>query len=407
GGLCGWVHTEYLGDYPIGLPPVDTPVIKNCYSTVNVTLNHPNNMIGSYSIGSAGGLCGYAEGAELLNNYACGSVDATGTDTPFGFDVVIDNGGLVGNIKNCNVYNNYSSGYVVDGRAYSNPGGFCGSIFDDQTIFFGNFWDNTVNPSLQGIGNAADSNVTGKSTMTMQTESTFTDVGWDFVDESVNGTEDIWRMCLGGSDLPRLNWQFTSGDYVCPLGDLEVDLALDNLWMYQNLPGQNKSRVAADALVIDDPLSNASYSYDWQIILPSDVSVTLVTVSGGGTGDESCTLAAPPCDQPGGLSGLGETFTVEVTVTGEDYGNSGSAQVQFGIALLGDVNNDAVINVADRGITNAFWRSGAAGNFTLTDCDVNCDGVVNVADRGITNAIWRGLLGSNSAPSPCPLRQSL
>ena len=78
--------------------------------------------------------------------------------------------------------------------------------------------------------------------------------------------------------------------------------------------------------------------------------------------------------------------------------------MEFGIALLGDVNNDSVIDVADRGITNAFWRRGSAGSFTLADCDVNCDGVINVADRGITNAIWRGLLGQNIVSSPCPLR---
>jgi hypothetical protein len=93
-----------------------------------------------------------------------------------------------------------------------------------------------------------------------------------------------------------------------------------------------------------------------------------------------------------------------VTITGNDYRNTGSAQLQFGIALLGDVNNDRLVDIADRGITNAFWRTGSAGPFTLRDCDVNCDGMIDIADRGITNAIWRGSLGSNSVASPCPLR---
>jgi hypothetical protein len=64
-------------------------------------------------------------------------------------------------------------------------------------------------------------------------------------------------------------------------------------------------------------------------------------------------------------------FTVRVTVTGDNYGNTGVAEAEFGIALLGDTNND---------------------------------GVVNVADRSIANAIWRGILGQNSVSSPCPLR---
>jgi len=35
-------------------------------------------------------------------------------------------------------------------------------------------------------------NANGKTTAEMQMESTFTDAGWDFIGESVNGTEDIW-----------------------------------------------------------------------------------------------------------------------------------------------------------------------------------------------------------------------
>jgi len=186
----------------------------------------------------------------------------------------------------------------------------------------------------------------------------------------------------------------------CPIS---VDLDLDNSWMYQNLPGQTTSTLTANS-IIDDPSGNSSYSYQWQIIFPSDVDIEPPTVTGGGSSDQSWTFAAPGCDEPTGISDLGETFQVKVTVTGNDQGNTGSAQLQFGIALLGDVNNDTVVNVADRGITNAFWRNGSAGSFTLADCDVNCDGVINVADRGITNAIWRGLLGSNSITNSCPLR---
>ncbi|MHC4498918.1 MAG: matrixin family metalloprotease, partial [Planctomycetota bacterium] len=185
---------------------------------------------------------------------------------------------------------------------------------------------------------------------------------------------------------------------------LVVDFGLDNLWMYQNLPGQSNSDLMATVSVTDDPMGNSSYSYAWEIVLPGDVNLTPVTVDGGGAGDASWTFAARGCDEPGGLSDSGQTFTVRVTITGDDYGNTGQAEGQFGIALLGDTNNDGVVNVADRSIANAFWRTGSAGPYTLRDCDVNCDGVVNVADRSIANAIWRGILGQNSVSSPCPLR---
>ena len=40
----------------------------------------------------------------------------------------------------------------------------------------------------------------------MQTASTFLEAGWDFVDETENGTEDIWWI-LEGRDYPRLWWE--------------------------------------------------------------------------------------------------------------------------------------------------------------------------------------------------------
>jgi hypothetical protein len=40
----------------------------------------------------------------------------------------------------------------------------------------------------------------------MQMQSTFTNAGWDFVDETANGTDDIWWI-LEGLDYPRLWWE--------------------------------------------------------------------------------------------------------------------------------------------------------------------------------------------------------
>jgi len=45
-----------------------------------------------------------------------------------------------------------------------------------------------------------------KTTAEMQTASTFLDAGWDFVDETENGTDDIWWI-LEGQDYPRLWWE--------------------------------------------------------------------------------------------------------------------------------------------------------------------------------------------------------
>ena len=46
----------------------------------------------------------------------------------------------------------------------------------------------------------------GKTTAEMQLTGTFLDAGWDFVDETINGIEDIWSI-LEGQDYPRLRWE--------------------------------------------------------------------------------------------------------------------------------------------------------------------------------------------------------
>ncbi len=197
-------------------------------------------------------------------------------------------------------------------------------------------------------------------------------------------------------DDPAIDFEFIPG--------LSAQSSIDDSWMYQNVPGSANSKLTATVAVTDDPLGNSGYTYNWQFLLPTDVSLAPVTTAGGGTADTSWAFAAQSCNEPNGLSDSGQALTVRVAVTGNDYGNTAQAEVQFGIALLGDVNNDRVVNVADRSIINAYWRTGAAGSFTLRDCDINSDSAVNVADRSITNAVWRGTLGANSVTTPCPLR---
>jgi len=58
-------------------------------------------------------------------------------------------------------------------------------------------------------------------------------LGFDFVGESANGDNDIWRMCVDEVDYPRLSWEFArNGDFACgdgvDFGDL---LALAEHWL--------------------------------------------------------------------------------------------------------------------------------------------------------------------------------
>ncbi|NIP51215.1 MAG: hypothetical protein GWN67_04660 [Phycisphaerae bacterium] len=215
----------------------------------------------------------------------------------------------------------------------------------------------------------------------------------------------------GGADIVRNNavdiadLSLFTECWLSELSDtLNVHLAINNLWMYQNLPGAAGSYLVSNVAITDDPLSNSSYSYQWGFILPSDVNLEPNIISGGGSGDNFVSFAARSCSETEGLSEFGSVFKVRVTVIGNDHGNIGTVEKEFGIALLGDVNNDCRVDVADRSIINAFWQTGSAGKFTLRDCDLNCDGVVDVADRSIANAVWQGTLCRDKVTSPCPLR---
>jgi hypothetical protein len=63
-----------------------------------------------------------------------------------------------------------------------------------------NFWD----VETSGLANSdAD---TGKTTTEMQTATTYLEAGWDFIDKTENGIEDIWWIDEG-QNYTRLLWE--------------------------------------------------------------------------------------------------------------------------------------------------------------------------------------------------------
>jgi hypothetical protein len=64
------------------------------------------------------------------------------------------------------------------------------------------FWDT----QRSGVDTSAGG--TGKTTDEMKTAATFTNAGWDFIDEIVNGVSDIWGInSSDNSGYPFLKWQ--------------------------------------------------------------------------------------------------------------------------------------------------------------------------------------------------------
>ena len=203
---------RYLG----GLVGYSDGSITNCYATASVSgSDNVGGLVGENSsplwsegrgiithcfssgdvsgISNIGGLVGRSYGT-ITNCYAMGSVD--GEDTVGGLVGV--NGysyfqyDFHGIISNC-----YSVGSV---SGVDNVGGLVG--FNNESDITASFWD------IQASGQTTSAGGTGKTAAEMQTASTFLDAGWDFADETANGTEDIWWI-LEGRDYPRLAWELT------------------------------------------------------------------------------------------------------------------------------------------------------------------------------------------------------
>jgi hypothetical protein len=142
-----------------------------------------------------GGLVGRNRGSGSITNcYSTGAV--TGNAQV---------GGLIGQ-NHGDVSQCYSTGSVSGNR---NVGGLVGDDWVAGVIE--SFWDTETS------GQTASAGGVGKTTAEMQTASTFLEAGWDFVDETVNGTEDIWSICEG-TNYPKLVWQISPADFVCPDG---------------------------------------------------------------------------------------------------------------------------------------------------------------------------------------------
>lgn len=134
--------------------------INNCYATGNVAG-------GSYNTGGLAGL----NGGNISNCYATGSI--------IGHHVA---GGLIGH-NNGILSKCYSTGRVTaDGYDY---GGFIG--INSGTIT-GCFWN------VETSGQSNSDGGVRCTTAQMQSITTYLSAGWDFIDETANGTRDIWAI---------------------------------------------------------------------------------------------------------------------------------------------------------------------------------------------------------------------
>jgi len=145
-----------------------------------------------------GGLVGSNTRGNIADSYSTGEVSG---------DRSI--GGLVGRnsgiIIHCYSADKVSGNWTIGGLVgYNSGGSITDSLWDKQRS--GQYdMCGSQSPEASGCSNAS-----GKTTDEMQMVSTFLEAGWDFVDETANGTEDIWWI-LEGQDYPRLTWELIDG----------------------------------------------------------------------------------------------------------------------------------------------------------------------------------------------------
>ena len=160
--------------------------IESCYSSADVS-----------GVDCVGGLVGTNLYGAITNCYATGSVVASPMNwwLPGGVGSGLVGGGLVGEnwhtISYC-----YATGNVVASGNNFVPGVGGGLVGENNGEVLYSFWD------TQTSGQTVSGGGMPKTTAEMQTASTFLEAGWDFVDETANGTEDIWWI-LEGQNYPH------------------------------------------------------------------------------------------------------------------------------------------------------------------------------------------------------------
>ncbi len=184
-----------------GLVGFNRGAIKYSFTDMSITAGN--------SVHDLGGLTGRSY-SEPSNCYSLGSV-LCGSDA-------INIGGFAGCCGESSFSFCYSATVVSAGLSSTHIGGFLGAYQGYQFLDMDMcFWDIDVNPDVNGIGNTTDPNIVGKTTAQMKTESTFTDTAWDFVGETINGSDDIWTI-KEGVEYPRFVWPLVN-----LVGSYEVD----------------------------------------------------------------------------------------------------------------------------------------------------------------------------------------
>ncbi len=369
--------------------------IDSCYSSANVS-NQINTL--------RGGFVGKNDNATIKNSFCTGNVQ--GDNTVGGFvgqnynSGIIENcysfgnaegsskiGGFCGYNSNSSIANCYSIGNIT---GTSDTGGFVGKINAGSSTSQC-FWN--TDSSSQSISPAG----IGKTTSQMKNMCTFFDgneANWDFINETQNGTDDIWGMNASENNgYPFLNFQNYQHTESCCSGSdtikptilsshLDKILYVDTSCYFVFLPNYTTDVVASDNCSPTDSLIISQAPAAGSLV--SDTSVTLfVTDLAGNTDSVNFNITVIDSIKPVIYCVDNQTVMISendtfYTVSGNEF-NPDSIWDNCSIdSIVNNFNNDSTLNNAHipAGTTTIVWTA-TDGNGNTTSCSFNV--TVNIA----------------------------
>jgi hypothetical protein len=255
-----------------------------------------------------------------------------------------------------------------------------GSREAGHSVVTNSFWD------IQTSDQATSYGGTGKTTAEMQTAKTFLDAGWDFVGETKNGPNDVWKI-VEGQTYPLLSWQKYSGGRGEPNDPYQIATAADLIALGETPEDYDKNFVLTADIDLDPKLPGHKV-FDRAVIAPRWFWPTSFTGVFDGNGHVIRHLTAT------GKNDLGLFGYLE---SGAEIRNLGVVDVN--IVGSGDYVAGLVAFNGRGCVAHCYSTGAVSGSFTVGGLvGSNISTVTCSYSTGVVSgsSLVGGLLGSNS-----------
>jgi hypothetical protein len=249
GGLCGLNQSGIIEECRVvGMDIHGSQRVAGLCGYNSGTIRYSSaegSVTGTYRVGLLTGNCYLG---VISDCYAIGNLTMEGEAS--------SGGGISGDSNQATVSNCYASCNI--GGAGPKLGSFCG--WSQNSAYDGCVTNRqTFEVAIGGTGGGDVGSIAGLARSQMQTREYWAAAGWDFLGNTADGTDDIWRMYQDEVDFPRLWWQFAPGDIAGANGVNLTDFAtLGQSWgknkyepgFYDNADINRDGIITADDLVI-------------------------------------------------------------------------------------------------------------------------------------------------------------